>query len=392
MAKLKALPKALIVAGVIAGVGFAAYKFMPAQKPAEPTVAVTPTEAPPPATRFTAPDNIVNGTNSKPPDPRVMLPAPSNDGKVELPAVTAAVEASRNVPTPEPAAAPVGGKLPGAGIASGQKTGTNWPITEDIVKTCSTDQYPLRNVITNGTLDNINKVYTDANSQFGIAQEDGLFLKQKSDPKMMSRIVAVFPFFSVEIHAIAANGSQINSLADLRGKRVVEGPEGSGTNITVQLIKQATGIQWETVPGNLSQADGLKAVQTGAADVEFIVAGQPISLLRGATGIKLVNLSSPALEKLGYYTKTELPTGAYPWLSNSINTYKVNNVLVTFAYKNQYQTEIGNLVTCITRNVDKLQVSGHEKWRDVDPLDIDRVKWPVHPSALAAIKREAKKK
>jgi hypothetical protein len=64
---------------------------------------------------------------------------------------------------------------------------------------------------------------------------------------------------------------------------------------------------------------------------------------------------------------------------------------VTFAYKNQYQAEISNLVTCITRHVGDLQVSGHPKWRDVDPLDITRVKWPVHPAALAAIKREMKK-
>ena len=77
---------------------------------------------------------------------------------------------------------------------------------------------------------------------------------------------------------------------------------------------------------------------------------------------------------------------------NHTGSHKVNNVLVTFAYKSQYQKEIAELVTCITKNVDGLQVNGHPKWRDVDPLDIDRVKWPVHPAALAAIKKEAKKK
>jgi TRAP transporter TAXI family solute receptor len=356
MAKLKTLPKAIIVGSVVALLGFVAYKFMP--KTQADTAAIVATAPVAPA--------IMVAPNVE--------PQPQPQPQPQMPVLNA------------------GGKLPGAGIASGQKTGTNWPMAEDIVKACSTDDYPLRNVISDGSIDNINKIYTDPNSQFGIAQEDALAYQQKIDPKMMSRVVAVFPFFSVEVHAIVANGSPINSLADLAGKRVVEGPEGSGTWVTVQLIKQQTGIQWETVEGNLSQAAGLKAVQTGAADVEFIVAGQPIRVLSGANGVKLIPIQHPALDKFGFYTKAMLPTGTYPWQGTPISTYKVNNVLATFAYKNQYQKEIGNLVTCITRNIDQLQASGHPKWRDVDPLDIERVKWAVHPSALAAIKREAKRK
>ncbi|WP_407304055.1 TAXI family TRAP transporter solute-binding subunit, partial [Acinetobacter sp.] len=239
--------------------------------------------------------------------------------------------------------------------------------------------------------DNVNKIYTDKNSQFGIVQEDALDYQRKIDPKMMSRVVAVFPFFSVEVHAIAKNGSKINSLADMSGKRVIEGPEGSGTWVTVQLIKQMTGIKWETVEGNLSQGNGLKAVQSGDADVEFIVAGQPITVLQTAKGVKLIPLSNPKLDSYGFYTKTSLPSGAYGFQSDPVTTYKVNNVLATFAYKNQYQKEISDLVTCITKNVDDLQANGHAKWRDVDVTDIDRVKWPVHPAALKAIHDELKK-
>jgi TRAP transporter TAXI family solute receptor len=366
MAKLKALPKAMIVGVVIAALGFGAYKLLPKPAPQEvkEDVALVEDEGAP------ASDNV-----------RAPIPK-------KKPTVVAAVEEPQ-----EAAAAPSPtGKLPGAGISSGQKTGTNYPMVDDIVKACSRADYPLRNVISNGSVDNIHKIYTDPNSQFGVVQEDALAYQQKIDPKMMSRILAVFPFFSVEIHAIATKGSPINSLADLAGKKVVEGPEGSGTWVTVQLIKQLTGIKWETVPGDLSQAEGLNAVKTGIADVEFIVAGQPIKVLTAAQGLKLVTLNHPKLDSYGFYTKTQLPTGTYPWQGQSVTTYKVNNVLATFAYKNQYQKEIGELVSCITRKVPDLQADGHPKWRDVDPTDITRVKWPVHPAALAAIKRETQKK
>lgn len=364
MAKLKTLPKALIVGTVIAALGFGAFKLLPKSAPPADKEEIAAVED--------------EGTPISEP---VRAPAPK---KKPAPVQEEPQEAIAAV------AASPSGKLPGAGLASGQKTGTNHPMVDDIVKACSRADYPLRNVISNGSVDNIHKIYTDPNSQFGVVQEDALAYQQKIDPKMMSRILAVFPFFSVEIHAIATKGAPINSLADLAGKKVVEGPEGSGTWVTVQLIKQLTGIQWETVPGNLSQADGLNAVKTGLADVEFIVAGQPIKVLTAAQGLKLVSLSHPKLDHYGFYTKTQLPTGTYPWQGQPVTTYKVNNVLATFAYKNQYQKEIGELVTCITRKVPDLQADGHPKWRDVDPLDITRVKWPVHPAALAAIKRETK--
>jgi len=367
MAKLKPLPKALLVAAIVGGLGFGAYKFMPK--------------------KTTAAEVATKSDSAKLAQGKADFQKQVEIDQEKPRAAQVAAE-----PEPEQQVVPPGGKLPGAGIASGQKTGTNWPMTEDIIKVCSTDQYPLRNVITNGSVDNVNTIYTDKNSQFGIVQEDALDYQRKLDPKMMSRVVAVFPFFSVEIHAITKDGSSINSLADMAGKRVVEGPEGSGTWVTVQLIKQLTGIQWKTVQGNLSQANGLKAVQNGDADVEFIVAGQPITVLTEARGIKLVPLSNPKLDSYNFYTKASLPSHTYGFQNDAVTTYKVNNVLATFAYKNQYQKEIGDLVSCITKNIDKLQADGHPKWRDVDPLDIERVKWPVHPAALAAIKREAKHK
>jgi len=359
MAKLKALPKAIIVGTVVGLLGFGVFKLLPEVKPpATVTVAQDPD----------APRKPIEVATATPPPPRVG----------ETPIV---------VDEPQQQ-----GKLPGAGIASGAKTGTNFPMVNDIIKACSQVAYPLRNIVSTGSIDNIHKIYSDPNSQFGIVQEDALALQQRSDPKMMSRIVAVFPFFSVEIHAVVQKNSQIKSLQDMEGKRVAEGPTGSGTSATLQLVKELTGIKWKADPNQLTQAQAVDAVENGLVDVAFIVAGQPIQALSAGINLKLVPIQHEKLDSYKFYTKTQLPTGAYPWQGMPVATYKVNNVLATFAYKNEYQKEIGDLVSCITKNVSNLQVSGHPKWRDVDPLDIDRVTWPVHPAAVAAIKREAKRK
>ena len=273
------------------------------------------------------------------------------------------------------------------GIASGQPTGTNHPMASDIAKMCSTPTSPINNVVSEGSLDNIAKIYSDKKVQYGIIQVDAVEYMKGQDPKMMEKIVMVFPFFSTEIHLIAKDGSPITSLAQLEGKNVVEGPEGSGTWVTVQVIKQLTGIKWNAIKA--SQAEGFDQVMAGKADAEFIVAGAPVALLTKKTGFKLIPINSPALDKFGLYTKALVPSGTYPSIITSLSTYKVDNVLATFAFKNQYGPEISELVSCLATNIDKLQtVEGfHPKWRDVDVLDIDRIKWPAHPAAVAAIKR-----
>jgi TRAP-type uncharacterized transport system substrate-binding protein len=225
------------------------------------------------------------------------------------------------------------------GIASGAESGTNWPMAEDIKRVCSTPASPITNVKTPGGQANIFRVFNDPKTQYGIVPADTAFYQRLEDEraggKMMDKILMVFPFFSTEFHLIAKDGSPINNLADLQGKTVVEGPEGSATYITVQLIKRLTGLQWNGVQA--SQTDGYKQVLAGQADAEFIVAGKPITMLTEAKGIKLVNVAHPKLDSFPMYDKVTLQVdGLYPFQKAAASTYKVDNMLVTYAFKNQY--------------------------------------------------------
>jgi TRAP transporter TAXI family solute receptor len=199
----------------------------------------------------------------------------------------------------------------------------------------------------------------------------------------------VFPFFSSEIHLVVRANSPINSLADLQGKRVDEDVEGSGSWVSVQVIKSLTGMTW--TPVNLQQSQGLQAVQSGQVDAMFVNAGRPVSMFSAVqSGLKLVSINSPKLDQFGLYTKSTIPSGSYPFQHQSVQTYKTGNVLVTYAFKNQYQKEIGDLVSCVMHKLPDLQQTGHPKWKNVDPTDIERIQWQVHPSALAAIRRGSK--
>lgn len=280
------------------------------------------------------------------------------------------------------------------GIASGQPTGTNFPMVEDIKAACSTPSSPITNIVTNGAIDNIGAVFNDKTTQYGVADETALAYMKLADPKMMDNIVMVFPFFSTDMHLVVASNSPIKTLNDLQGKRVIEGPNGSGTWVSTQVLRGLTKLSW--APSYEGQAEGLAALKAGKVDAMFITAGAPVGMLRTATGIRLVPLQHPALNDFKYFTSTSLPSTTYPLMGGqTIPTYKVRNGLVTYNYRNQYQAEIAQLVTCITRKLPALQAgkdgggkdgNAHPKWRDVNVLDIDALQWPVHPSAAKAIK------
>ena len=276
------------------------------------------------------------------------------------------------------------------GIASGQPGGTNHPMIEDVVKHCSKPGAEIRNVPSDGSLDNINKVYSDRTTQYSISQTDALFYMKGVDPKMMDRIMMVFPFFSTEIQIVVNAKSNIKSLADLAGKRVIEGPgDTSGTWVTAQVIKQLTGIQWQAL--NASIKDGAVAVAQGQADAEIIVAGAPTKAIAETSGLRLISISHPALDGFNLYNKAIISSGTYPGQTSAVSTYKVDNALITYAFKNQYQKEIGDLVGCISSKIGTLQAQGHAKWRDVDIATYKTIAWPMHPAAKAAIDRNLRR-
>jgi TRAP transporter TAXI family solute receptor len=271
------------------------------------------------------------------------------------------------------------------GIAAGQVGSTTFQMMTDVAKTC-----PNVNVVASeGSLDNIFRISSDKAVQMGYTQEDAAVYQNGQDPDMMKKIQMVFPLFSAEMHLVVPANSKINSLADLAGKKVYVSAEGTGTWVSTEVIRKLTGIAWQGF--NITKKeDGLKAIQQGLVDAGFFVEGAPVSLLANAQGIKLIPISHPALDGFKYYTKTMIPSGAYTWQAGTTPTYKVKFALMTYAFKQQYQAEIGGLVSCITRNMGKLQASGHAKWRTVDPTEIDKISWAVHPAAMAAIKRETK--
>lgn len=277
------------------------------------------------------------------------------------------------------------------GISTGSSTATYYAMAQDIKREC-----PMINISvyeSAGSLSNLDRIFSDPKVQYGIVQQDALIYKNLNDPTSMSKIKQVFPLYNEEINVVVNTRSGINKLADLAGKKVVIGQQGSGNWVSANIIQSKTGIRWTSI--EQAPAQSVVGLVSGQYDAMIVVAGTPVKLLAdlGASAkgvVKMISLSNPALDD--FYIRASVPEGIYAWQTTPVQTYAVKSILATYDYKNPVMAkEISQLVTCIVKKEPDLEMTGHPKWKQVDPLSIEQVKWPIHPAALAAIKANAHK-
>ena len=105
------------------------------------------------------------------------------------------------------------------------------------------------------------------------------------------------------IQVVATKNSGIESIADMRGKRVCVGDAGSGTEANARQVLAAYGLEFSDLGRveNLSFADAATAMQNGTIDASFSTAGVPnpaITELKGSTDIVLIPIDGSQASQL----------------------------------------------------------------------------------------------
>jgi len=138
------------------------------------------------------------------------------------------------------------------------------------------------------------------------------------------------------VHLIARADAPIKSVADLKGKKVAMGPDGSGTAATAKLILSAYGVKWTGVQMKFMEFSAIAdAFADKSVDAAFMVSGAPtlaVEDVAARTPIKLVPISGPAAEKLAqvfpFYSRGVIPAGTYAG-QPAVETLDVSSVLLS---------------------------------------------------------------
>lgn len=276
-------------------------------------------------------------------------------------------------------------------IATGSTKGTYYAIGNDIARTCGMELYPME---TKGSVQNIEELIANPKVKFAIVQNDVLnFFKSKPQfAKEVSQIKMVYPFYTEEIHIVVRNGSNINSFSDLYNKKIVIGPQGSGSWLTGKLMNQISKVNWVEIETDTQE--GFKMLIDKQVDAVLYVAGAPVKILKDLDNVpnagkylKVLSIQHPALDSI--YERKTIPANTYKWYGKNINTYTTRAVLISYDYtpdKPSYG-RIKTMFNCINNNLISLQNgSGHPKWKEIDFANAYKVKWDIS-SAVKEVTR-----
>ncbi len=247
-------------------------------------------------------------------------------------------------------------------------------------------------VSSRGSVDNVNAIISGLRNS-GFAQSDvaywaytGTGTMQGKEPAKDLRTIAAL--FQEHIHLVALKKSNINSVKDLKGKRVSLDEPGSGTYVDAKLILESNGLNTSDVKAEaLKGKAATDALRNGKVDAIFVVAGFPtgaIVELASAVDIKLVPIDGAGAKaltsKYGFFSQSPIPSGTYEGV-DEVNTVAVGAQWFTSA------KEDNELIYQITKALwnkesRKLMDVGHAKGKTITPdTALSGVGVPLHPGA-----------
>lgn len=281
------------------------------------------------------------------------------------------------------------------GMVTGSKTGTYIAFGKDMARIAQKDGLTVNVFDSKGSIDNIKRITSKEKVGLAIVQSDVLgFLSRSKNPESIeiaSKLRLVAPFYGEEVHILARRN--VTTLADLNGKRVVVGSEGSGSMITAVNIFSTLGI----TPAQMFKIEppqGVVAVLNGEVDAVVFVGGKPVKMFKNMESISNIKVGPNAgkLDQVHFlalddkrlmtdYKPAVITHSDYDFVASDIPTISVTSLLITYdytrkndAYYKEQCQNMAKLVTNISNNLIELKASGHPKWKEVD-LDAEVNSW-----------------
>ncbi len=163
----------------------------------------------------------------------------------------------------------------------------------------------------------------------------GVFKNRSAVPNLRA-IGAVFP---ESIHLVVPRDSPINSLRDLKGKRVGLGEKESGTLADVRLLLDQVGLSERDLKPDYSRlADAATGIRENTLDAFFLIGGWPIPAitdLANSTPLRLVPIGDETFDKLKkryhFFSRVDIPAGTYQGIDEDTKTAGVSALLVVTA-------------------------------------------------------------
>ncbi|WP_117238474.1 TAXI family TRAP transporter solute-binding subunit [Thermus sediminis] len=229
-------------------------------------------------------------------------------------------------------------------IGSGATTGVYFPVATGMARLVNEAGVGIRANArsTGGSVANINAIAA-GEFEMALAQNDISHYAFQGccipafDGRPVRGIRALAALYPEVVHIVARADAGIRTVADLRGKRVVVGDVGSGTEQNARQILEAYGLRFEDLGQTIrvGPVQGIQLVQDRRADALFYTVGLGASALQQlalTTPIALVAVDLDRVQALAqrypFYVRFNIPGGTYRGVEVVTPTVAVQAMLI----------------------------------------------------------------
>src|SRR5215210_4859229 len=195
--------------------------------------------------------------------------------------------------------------------------------------------------VTGGSVDNL-KLIGSGQSEIGFSMADAALDALKGEDKFkgskvpLQTLLVVYPN---RMHVVTVEGSGVEKMSDLKGKRVSTGSPGSATEVMAFRVIEAAGLDKDKdlKRERLGVSESVNAIKDRKIDAFFWVGGLPtaaVTDLAATPGVKIKLIDHaetvPAMNKKygNLYVQDTIPRATYPGMAADNKQATVWNILV----------------------------------------------------------------
>ncbi len=277
-------------------------------------------------------------------------------------------------------------------IGTGGTAGTYYPLGGEIANLFNTTIPDVKATAqaTGASVENL-RLINAGEAELGFTQNDVAAYAYAGtdifDGEVIDTFSVVASLYPEIIHLVVRADAGIDTIADLKGKRVSIGAAGSGTVFNAMHFLATAGLTLDDIDEQyLSFAESGDAAKNRQIDAFFCTAGVPnaaITELASGSAAKVLSLSADEMASLqtghSFYVPYTIPAGTYPGIDADVQTAAIMALLVA---GNDQDEE---LVYQMTKNLFEKgpELLTHAKKADITiETALDGVgDVPIHPGA-----------
>src|SRR5215472_11965365 len=275
-----------------------------------------------------------------------------------------------------------------AGLVGIVSEGTDYTV--DLALTLAGAQNHLRllPIAGAGALQNAKDVVFGRGIDFGILQTDVLdeIKRDPPFPGVEKYLQYVTQLYDQQLHILV--GGDVQSIDDLRGKKVNFGPRNSGTHTTAAAVFKTLGIEPDVT--NLPHPLALDKLRRGEISALVYVGTKPSRLLQDIRPEEHLHFLPITGDLSPIYTADTITSDDYPELvsrNTPVKTVDVGTVLVAYNWptKSERHQRVSRFVQAFFANLKEIK-GRRPKWRDFD-VSASVAGWTRFPAAEQWLKK-----